>query len=49
MILLNKTFDELRDEGFKVYIHHRVPANDGGICLGQAVIASARLEAKVKN
>jgi hydrogenase maturation protein HypF len=49
MILLNKTFDDLGNEGFKVYIHHRVPANDGGICLGQAVIAGARLRTKVKD
>ncbi|MCK5614666.1 carbamoyltransferase HypF, partial [Candidatus Pacearchaeota archaeon] len=49
MILLDKTFDELHNEGFKVYIHHRVPTNDGGICLGQAVIAGARLRTKVKD
>lgn len=44
MFLLNRAFDELRDEGFKVYVHSRVPTNDGGISLGQAVIAWAKLK-----
>ncbi|MCX6638211.1 MAG: carbamoyltransferase HypF [Acidobacteria bacterium] len=31
----------LETRGFAVYTHQRVPANDGGIALGQAVLAAA--------
>ena len=34
--------DALVAEGFTVLVHHRIPANDGGISIGQAAIASAR-------
>jgi len=30
----------LESRGFVVYTHQRVPPNDGGIALGQAVLAS---------
>jgi hydrogenase maturation protein HypF len=33
----------LKDSGFETYTHHLVPTNDGGISLGQAVIAHMRL------
>jgi len=41
--LLGRTSSLLRNEGFKVYIHHEVPTNDGGLSLGQAVIAASKL------
>ena len=31
----------LEEHGFRVFTHHQVPANDGGISLGQAVLAGA--------
>lgn len=33
----------LAEKGRRVYFHREVPANDGGISLGQAVVASRRL------
>jgi hydrogenase maturation protein HypF len=41
--LLKRTLSHLRRQGFEPYIHHQVPCNDGGIALGQAVIANARV------
>jgi hydrogenase maturation protein HypF len=35
----------LESNGFTVYRHRTVPANDGGLALGQAVIGAARLRA----
>lgn len=40
--LLTVVCHELEDRGFVPYFHKRVPTNDGGISLGQAVIANAR-------
>lgn len=34
----------LTNSGFKVYAHSRIPSNDGGIALGQLVIAARRRE-----
>jgi len=31
----------LHERDFRVYTHSKVPSNDGGIALGQAVIANA--------
>jgi len=38
-LLLQGSVEALRGEGFQVFSHHEVPANDGGISLGQAAIA----------
>jgi len=43
MYLLERTVQLLRSGGFDVYLHAKVPPNDGGIALGQAVIANAVL------
>ncbi|MDO9087799.1 MAG: carbamoyltransferase HypF [Anaerolineaceae bacterium] len=39
-VLLDNTIKKLKKERFDVMIHHNVPTNDGGISLGQALIAS---------
>jgi hydrogenase maturation protein HypF len=41
LFLLERTIVELRRHRFSVYLHTQVPANDGGIALGQAVVANA--------
>jgi hydrogenase maturation protein HypF len=42
MLLLEKSVHALRGKGYTVLVHGQVPANDGGISLGQAAIASVR-------
>jgi hydrogenase maturation protein HypF len=42
-LLLGLTAAELRRLGFGVFLHAIVPSNDGGISLGQAVIANELL------
>ena len=43
IFLLSLVAEDLKRSGFDVYTHHLVPPNDGGISLGQAVIAHMRL------
>ena len=40
-ILLEESITQLENIGFMVYHHSQIPTNDGGIALGQAVIAGA--------
>lgn len=41
--LLKRLTRSLSEQDFEVYSHHKVPPNDGGLCLGQAVIGRAQV------
>lgn len=46
MRLLSQSIQRLAGEGFDVVIHRKVPPNDGGVALGQALIAAYRIQGK---
>jgi hydrogenase maturation protein HypF len=47
-LLLRLTVEALRSDGFAVLIHRQVPANDGGLSLGQAVLARTTLACELR-
>ncbi|RII36528.1 carbamoyltransferase HypF [Clostridium chromiireducens] len=38
----------LKNEGFNVFSHSKIPTNDGGIALGQIVIANETIKSKIR-
>ena len=47
--LLKKICCNLKQNNFEVYTHKRLPSNDGGIAIGQIIIANALIENNNKN
>ncbi len=43
-LLLSRTVELLQAHHFDIYLHRQVPANDGGLSLGQAAVAAAHLK-----
>ncbi len=44
LLLVEQVVELLAGRGFAVYRHRRVPANDGGLALGQAVLANSSVQ-----
>jgi len=42
-ILLERAYRRLTEAGLRVYVHQRIPPNDGGIALGQVAVAAQKL------
>jgi hydrogenase maturation protein HypF len=42
-ILLEWAYRRLTEAGLRVYVHQRIPPNDGGIALGQVAVAAQKL------
>ena len=46
LLLLEQVIELLSGKGFAIYRHRRVPTNDGGLSLGQAVLADRLIRGK---
>jgi hydrogenase maturation protein HypF len=46
IILLERALRRLQVDGFNIHIHRQVPANDGGLSLGQALVGAVRSKSR---
>jgi hydrogenase maturation protein HypF len=46
-LLTERAAQRLDRAGFQALLHRQVPPNDGGISLGQVIVAAARLEREI--